>query len=68
MKKKNIRKTIVLMFVLCIFAAFAIGCSGGRSSKKDGVNGCKNCGRSPVYDLGFCKDCYEDFIDFTYGK
>ncbi len=68
MKRKKVSSIVVLILVLCIFAAFTVGCGGGSSRKKDGVNGCKNCGRSPVYAIGFCRDCYEGFIDYTYGK
>ena len=37
-------------------------------SYDDGAVGCRNCGRSPVYDLGYCKTCYKGFMDYTYGN
>lgn len=39
-----------------------------EKSKGDGKTSCKNCGRTPVYALGFCKSCYKSFHDYTYGK
>ena len=44
------------------------GSSGSsRPASYDGKNACMNCGKKSVYDLGFCKSCYESFMDYTYG-
>lgn len=56
--------SIFLILVLCLsmsFVTISCSCSG------DGKSGCKNCGRSPVYALGYCKSCYKSFMDYTYG-
>lgn len=55
--------SIFLTLTLCLSMAFVTtSCSSG-----DGKSGCKNCGSSPVYALGFCKSCYKSFVDYTYG-
>ena len=44
------------------------GSSSGSSSKSSSSSSkCKNCGRSPTYDLGYCKTCYKGFMNYTYG-
>ena len=61
---KKFKKILVLLMMLA-FSVFATGCT---SSHGDGKTTCKNCGRSSIYALGFCKSCYEGFMDYTYGK
>ncbi len=56
---------LILCLVLvcaCLFSLMSCGDNSG-----DGKSSCKACGRSPVYDLGYCKRCYKSFMDFTYG-
>lgn len=58
------RKTkLIGIAVAIILALTTTGCvdKGG-----DGMESCKNCGRKSVYSLGFCKSCYESFMDYTY--
>ncbi|MCI5946000.1 MAG: hypothetical protein MRZ39_03740 [Oscillospiraceae bacterium] len=59
------RKTKFVGIAVAAILAFALaGC--GSSGGGDGVSSCKNCGRHSVYALGFCKSCYESFMDYTY--
>lgn len=68
---KKILKKVVLVITVATLMCGLIGCgydSGSRPDSYDGVNKCKNCGSNSVYDLGFCKSCYEGFMEFTYGN
>lgn len=54
----------ILAIMLAVGMCFSmIACGGG-----DGKTSCKNCGRSSVYALGYCKTCYKGFHDYTYGN
>ncbi len=56
--------SIVLALGMCLSMLSFAACEDNGG---DGKTGCKNCGRSSVYALGFCKSCYKSFHDFTYG-
>lgn len=58
--------SIVLAVGMCLSMLSFVACGGGGGGG-DGKTSCKNCGRSSVYALGFCKSCYKSFHDFTYG-
>lgn len=60
--KKILSIALSIGMCLSMLAFAACGGNGG-----DGKTSCKNCGRSSVYALGFCKSCYKDFHEFTYG-
>lgn len=63
MKKKLSRAiSLIVALISCLFLLCSCGDRHG-----DGKTSCKNCGRSQVYALGFCKSCYNSFIDYTYG-
>ena len=74
-KEEGCTKTLYIKR-LCIAVAVLIGLyvlsclvfTGLGKTNKDGITHCKNCGRTPVYAVGFCKICYEDFINYTYKK
>lgn len=65
-------ETVIGWIIGGLFCAFIIFCwlscnghiecdSGFRG---DGTSSCKNCGRKKVYALGYCKSCYNGFIDW----
>lgn len=63
---KNIKGIIALVIVIILILALVVACVCDSHSNKrgDGSSSCKNCGRSPVYDLGYCKTCYKGFIKY----
>lgn len=60
---KKLLVFLLLIMMISIMAFSGVACSFGG----DGKSSCKNCGRSSVYALGFCKSCYKSFHDYTYG-
>ena len=71
MGKPNILAIILLLvgFIFAIILGVSLAGDYSPSSrpKHDGVEACKNCGRTSIYALGYCKSCYKSFIEFTYG-
>ncbi len=61
-------RTIALILSLVVLLSFTISITGCDDGGGDGITSCKNCGRTPVYALGFCKTCYKGFANYTYGK
>ena len=61
--KNNKKGTVALIIVLVLILVSIVGCFGdcGESSGGDGKSSCRNCGRSSVYALGYCKSCYKGF-------
>ena len=65
---KNMFVILLVIFVLLCMLTGLFSCMGLLpSSEGDGKISCKNCGKSSVYAIGYCKRCYESFIEFTYG-
>lgn len=64
---KKVIRTIALLLSLILLLSGISVLSGCVDNSGDGKSGCKNCGRSPVYDLGYCKSCYQSFMNYTYG-
>ena len=64
--RKNIRIISLLLSLILLLSGVSI-LSGCEDNHGDGESECRNCGRSPVYDLGYCKTCYKGFMDYTYG-
>ena len=59
---KNSKGIIALILVVVVLMVSVYGCFGCESDMGgDGTSSCKNCGRSPVYSLGYCKSCYNGF-------
>lgn len=67
---KILRIIALLLCLVLMLSCITLltSCEGDGGRIKDGESGCKNCGGSPIYDLGFCKRCYKSFMDYTYGK
>lgn len=59
-------KIILCVIIASIIFISIFSCSG--SGGGDGKSSCKNCGRSPVYAIGFCRSCYKSFVNYTYGE
>lgn len=67
---KILRIIALLLCLMLMLSCVTVltSCEGNGGSSGNGKSSCKNCGRSPVYDLGFCKSCYKSFMNYTYGK
>ncbi len=64
-KKNSAIITGIIIALLVIFAIILLFKISSSSSNGDGVNTCKNCGRSPVVaGFGYCGDCYDGFTDW----
>ena len=72
--KKLFKKLLITSLIFALLLVIGIvmiapEMSGGSSSAGSSSNsGCRNCGRTPIYDLGYCKSCYKSFMEYTYGK
>ena len=64
MKEKIQSIVVVLIVLLLLFGLGSIIFGGCEDNGGDGKSSCKNCGRSSVYASGFCKRCYESYIDY----
>lgn len=71
-KSDNKLETVIGWIIGSLFFAFIIfcwlSCNGNidcdSGPRGDGSSSCKNCGRKKVYALGYCKSCYNGFIDW----
>lgn len=63
--KISLSKIVIGVCILVLLIAHTIDFNANR--RGDGVSTCLNCRRSEVYALGYCKRCYESFMDYTYG-
>ena len=52
--------TIAVILLIGILA-HSCGLGGGG----DGVNSCRNCGRSRIYSGGLCKSCFDGFVEWS---
>ena len=58
---KNVKR-IILVGILFVFVFLSCGLMAcGSPHRGDGVTKCRNCGIFPVYRMGYCKSCFEDY-------